>query len=238
MATADLSRRVREHSWYHTIELAPGLVTEGWFDLRPYRRALRAARADGRDARARRRHLGRLLGVRDGAARAPRSSPSTSTTSASSTGRRAGGPETFRRAARGDGFRLAHEILGSKVERVTCSIYDATPEELGHVRPRLLRHGPDPPARPAARARADRRALPRARSSPPRSTTALSAADPVPGLPLPRRPRRRGGLLAAERADLAADDVDRRLRRGRASAAASRCARATASRSRTSSITL
>ena len=32
---------------------------------------------------------------------------------------------------RGDGFRLAKELLGSKVERVNCNIYHATPEELG-----------------------------------------------------------------------------------------------------------
>ena len=39
------------------------------------------------------------------------------------------------------GFRLAKEILGSTVERVDLRVYDATPEELGHVRPRLLRLG-------------------------------------------------------------------------------------------------
>ena len=32
---------------------------------------------------------------------------------------------------RGAGFRLAHERLGSKVERVQCNIYRATPEDLG-----------------------------------------------------------------------------------------------------------
>jgi tRNA (mo5U34)-methyltransferase len=32
---------------------------------------------------------------------------------------------------RGDGFRLASQVLGSKVERVECSIYDALPEDLG-----------------------------------------------------------------------------------------------------------
>ena len=26
----------RRRDWYHTLELAPDLVTEGWFDLRPY----------------------------------------------------------------------------------------------------------------------------------------------------------------------------------------------------------
>src|SRR3954453_7595037 len=33
---ADARRRVGERSWYHTIEVLPGLVTEGWFDLRPF----------------------------------------------------------------------------------------------------------------------------------------------------------------------------------------------------------
>ena len=33
---------------------------------------------------------------------------------------------------RGDGFLEAHAKLGSKVERVELSVYDATPERLGH----------------------------------------------------------------------------------------------------------
>src|SRR5205807_1718583 len=32
--TDDLRRRVAELDWYHTIELAPGVETPGWFDLR------------------------------------------------------------------------------------------------------------------------------------------------------------------------------------------------------------
>jgi tRNA (mo5U34)-methyltransferase len=31
----DLRRRVADHAWWHTIELAPGVVTPGWWDLRP-----------------------------------------------------------------------------------------------------------------------------------------------------------------------------------------------------------
>src|SRR5690349_7423314 len=31
---ADLERRIAEHPWYHTLELAPGLLTPGWFDTR------------------------------------------------------------------------------------------------------------------------------------------------------------------------------------------------------------
>jgi tRNA (mo5U34)-methyltransferase len=40
-------------------------------------------------------------------------------------------PTEFSAAPRGEGFRLAHSILDSKVERVVKSIYDTSPEELG-----------------------------------------------------------------------------------------------------------
>ena len=40
-------------------------------------------------------------------------------------------PETFPDIPRGTGFELAKEILGSRVERVVGSIYDAQPEDLG-----------------------------------------------------------------------------------------------------------
>jgi hypothetical protein len=40
-------------------------------------------------------------------------------------------PQQFPDAPRGEGFRLAKEILGSRVERINCSVYHATPEELG-----------------------------------------------------------------------------------------------------------
>jgi tRNA (mo5U34)-methyltransferase len=40
-------------------------------------------------------------------------------------------PKHFRGLLRGEGFRLAHEALQSSVERVTCSIYEADPAELG-----------------------------------------------------------------------------------------------------------
>jgi tRNA (mo5U34)-methyltransferase len=40
-------------------------------------------------------------------------------------------PATYPEGPRGSGFRLAHELLGSSVERVNLSIYNATPEEIG-----------------------------------------------------------------------------------------------------------
>jgi tRNA (mo5U34)-methyltransferase len=41
-------------------------------------------------------------------------------------------PKRFPTVPRGAGFAVAKELFGSAVERVTCSIYDATPERLGH----------------------------------------------------------------------------------------------------------
>jgi len=40
-------------------------------------------------------------------------------------------PKEFPDVPRGQGFRLAHKILGSSVERVNLSIYDAHPREIG-----------------------------------------------------------------------------------------------------------
>ena len=131
MATADLSRRVREHSWYHTIELAPDLVTEGWFDLRPYlrhyglpermdgMRALDVGTWDGFWAFEMERRGAEVVALDLDDERdldwPPRRRP-----------REYAPPEL-----RGSGFRIAHELLASSVERVSCSIYDAMPEELG-----------------------------------------------------------------------------------------------------------
>src|SRR6478735_9319868 len=35
LSPADLDARARELSWYHSLELAPGVVTPGFFDTRP-----------------------------------------------------------------------------------------------------------------------------------------------------------------------------------------------------------
>jgi tRNA (mo5U34)-methyltransferase len=59
-------------------------------------------------------------------------------------------PQAFSPIDRGRGFRTAKQLLGSKVERVSCNVYEATPERLGtfdlvfcgsvlmHVRDQLL----------------------------------------------------------------------------------------------------
>jgi SAM-dependent methyltransferase len=125
--------RVRAEAieWYHTLELAPGVVTEGMFDLRPvvdrYQlperldnlRVLDVGTWDGFWAfEMERRGAAEVVSIdlddeRDldwPAARRPTSFPD---------------------KRRGDGFRLASEIYGSNVRREVINVYDATPEELG-----------------------------------------------------------------------------------------------------------
>ncbi|MDX6672559.1 MAG: tRNA (mo5U34)-methyltransferase [Solirubrobacteraceae bacterium] len=129
-ASPDLLRRARERRWYHTLELAPDLVTEGWFDLRPYvpryglpermdgMRALEVGTWDGFWAFEMERRGAEVVAL-DLDAEGDLDWPP----------RRR--PESPNPEPRGEGFRLAREILGSGVERVNRSIYHATPEDLG-----------------------------------------------------------------------------------------------------------
>jgi tRNA (mo5U34)-methyltransferase len=126
----DLLGRAREHQWYHVLELAPGELTEGWFDLRPYvrhyglpermdgMRALDVGTWDGFWAFEMERRGAEVVALdvdrQEQLDYPPRLRP-----------------DSFSEHPRGAGFELAKEILGSKVERVACPIYDATPEELG-----------------------------------------------------------------------------------------------------------
>ena len=129
---AALLERARARRWYHVLELAPGVTTEGWFDLRPQvpryglpdrldgLRVLDIGTWDGFWAfEMERRGAAEVLALDlddEGALDwPPRRRPATLSTE-----------------SRGAGFRLAREILGSRAERVVMSIYDATPEELGH----------------------------------------------------------------------------------------------------------
>jgi tRNA (mo5U34)-methyltransferase len=131
MAMADLVRRVREHRWYHTIELGPDLVTDGWFDLRPFvgryglpermdgMRALDVGTWDGFWAFEMERRGAEVVALdlddQSELDWPPRRRPASFPP-----------PEE-----RGSGFRIAREVLGSSVERVSTSIYAATPERLG-----------------------------------------------------------------------------------------------------------
>ena len=128
--TTDPLERAREHRWYHTLELRPGEWTDGWFDLRADvdryglpgdmsgMRALDVGTWDGFWAFEMERRGAEVTALDLDDEREldwpPRQRP-----------------ETFPDEPRGTGFYLAKEIKGSNVERVNCSIYDATPDELG-----------------------------------------------------------------------------------------------------------
>jgi tRNA (mo5U34)-methyltransferase len=127
----DVLERAREIGWYHAIELAPGRKTEAMFDLDPFvheyglpdrldgKRCLDVGTWDGYWA---------FEMERRGAAEIVALDLDDESLLDWPPRRR---PESFSSVPRGAGFRLAHEVLGSKVERVVRSIYEATPEELG-----------------------------------------------------------------------------------------------------------
>jgi tRNA (mo5U34)-methyltransferase len=129
----ELSRRVRQISWYHTIELPDGLVTPGQFDHRglvPHyglpadligQRALDVATFDGFWAFELERRGAQVTAVdlddpRDWDFPEP-------------VRPLVGAPRAD--DAIGRGFALAHDALASSVRRVTSSVYDLDPDELG-----------------------------------------------------------------------------------------------------------
>lgn len=130
MVSVDAAARVRELSWYHTIDLGNGLVTDGWFDLRPHvpryglpermdgMRVLDIGTWDGFWAFEMERRGAEVVAL-DVDHESEYDWPP----------RRR--PAEWTMTDRGQGFRLAKEVLGSNVERVTQNIYRATPEELG-----------------------------------------------------------------------------------------------------------
>lgn len=122
--------------WYHTLELAPGVTTPGWFDLRPVvdkltwpdvrgKRCLDVGTYDGYLAfEMERRGAAEVVAVDlddhrewDWPARW-----------------RSHGPEQLAKLAgpeKGLGFRIAADALGSKVERHAVSVYDLADAGLG-----------------------------------------------------------------------------------------------------------
>jgi tRNA (mo5U34)-methyltransferase len=130
VTTGAITRQVEELGWYHTLELPDGQVTKGMFDLRhqmhhyglPERmdgmRALDVGTWDGFWAFEMERRGADVIALDLDDERDLDWPP-----------RRR--PKSFPESPRGAGFRLAKELLGSKVERVNLSIYHATPEELG-----------------------------------------------------------------------------------------------------------
>lgn len=122
--------------WYHVLELGAGIVTPGWFDLRPVvermpwpdvagKRCLDVGPYDGfLSFELERRGADSVLAVDIGDAadwdwplRLRRSGPKAIS----------GDGET----RTGRGFEIARELLGSKVERRELSVYDLSPEKVG-----------------------------------------------------------------------------------------------------------
>jgi tRNA (mo5U34)-methyltransferase len=133
----ELQRRVDEHPfWYHTIDIAPGVATPGWFDLRPIvdqlpwpdvrgKRCLDIGTFDGFLAfELEKRGAAEVVALdvedhllwdwppdyRD--KDLPRD-------------------PGFSGPPKGAGFRLAHELLGSKVDWRPVNIYDVDTAGLG-----------------------------------------------------------------------------------------------------------
>ena len=205
--------------WYHVLELGPGLVTPGWFDLRPDRRPdavarrrrqalprcrplrrlpLLRARAPRRRLRARRRHRRRR---RLGLAR------STCASRARGDGRWRHDPKT------GRGFEIAQQLLGSKVERRELTVYDLSLRGGRLVRRDRLRQPDAAPEEPDRGARGDPLASARGRPLPLRRAdrpAAHRAAARRRGRP-PARRRERAVVdpqLAGHRAMVAAAGFD------------------------------
>src|SRR3954447_3174990 len=127
---SSLRERAGRLSWYHVLELEPGLETPGMFDMRPYADAYGLpARMDGMRALD--------IGTWDGFWAFEMERRGAEVVALDLDDERdldyppRRRPSTFPDEPRGSGFHLAKEAFGSKVERVSQNLYRATPEELG-----------------------------------------------------------------------------------------------------------
>jgi tRNA (mo5U34)-methyltransferase len=131
----DLRAEINELEWYHTMELAPGVLTPGWFDTRrilhevplPHslagKRCLDVGTFDGFWAfEMERRGAAEVIAI-DILDPNEWDWPSDSTAEAiTAIGRRKG---------KGHGFEIASRELGSSVRRIERSVYDVAQSEIG-----------------------------------------------------------------------------------------------------------
>lgn len=180
----ELRQRVAERQWYHTIELAPGFTTPGFFDHRDVapqilprllngRRCLDIATFDGfwaTEMASRGADEVIAVDVPD-----PRSWDWPADSEA------AVFEALAARKQDGDSFSLVTEALGHDIERIETSVYDLDPAELGQFdfvyMGSLLLHLRDPV-----------RALERVRSVCRGELLVVENVDPVTSLIHPRRP--------------------------------------------------
>jgi tRNA (mo5U34)-methyltransferase len=133
---ATARRMVAEHPlWYHTMDVAPGVTTPGWFDLRPIvdrlpwpdvrgKRCLDVGPYDGFLAfELERRGAAEVLAV-DIGAHEDWDWPVRLRDRSGALAEIAG-PQV------GAGFELARRLLGSAAERRVLSVYDLSPAEVG-----------------------------------------------------------------------------------------------------------
>ena len=124
-----LLERAAEITWYHSMELAPGVVTPGEFDLRPHlaphrlpddlsgRRVIDVATFNGFWAFELERRGAEVVAL--------------DLSDADDLDWPAARRRPERDHALGEGFAIAHELFDSGVERVEVSVYDVTPELVG-----------------------------------------------------------------------------------------------------------
>ena len=133
---ADLREEIATHLWYHTMELAPGVVTPGWFDLRPI-----LDRMPWPDVKGKRcLDVGTYDGFlafemeRRGAAEVVAIDIDDHTLWDWPPDVRARGGEELAKLAgpeKGRGFRIAAQALDSQVKRHPVSVYDLSPDTFG-----------------------------------------------------------------------------------------------------------
>ncbi len=181
----DLPREVAAREWYHTVELAPGFTTPGFFDHRPLlaklpipaslsgKRCLDVGTFDGFWAfEMERRGASAVVGM-DILDPLAWDWPADATSAvADAIGRRKEG---------GRGFVIASKALSSEVERIEASVYDLDPEIHGQFdfifMGSLLLHLRDPI-----------RALERVRSVCREAFLSMDAIDPFLTVLHPKRP--------------------------------------------------
>lgn len=130
----ELRRIVESRDWYHTLELAPGVVTPGWFDCRPVAdRVLPPSCAGLRclDIGAFDGFWGFEMERRGAAEVIAVDILDESRWDWPAVGTAASRAAIERRKGRGDGFLIARDELGSRVHRVEASIYELDPGEHG-----------------------------------------------------------------------------------------------------------
>lgn len=125
--------KISGYDWYHTIQLPHGVATPGYVDHReqlPFynlpkdmtgMRVLDVATFDGFWAFEFERRGAEVVGI-DLASTADLDTPRNWRDVADEKGVK---------LIKGEGFRIASEILGSKARREVCSVYDVSPERLG-----------------------------------------------------------------------------------------------------------